>query len=359
MRSALYLLLLPLLLSGTALAATPIQSIGEMSEYKTVKEDDTLIEIAYREDVGYVELRAANPDLDPWLPGEGKTVLLPKQHLLPNGPRSGIVINLGEMRLYYYTGKGKAPQSYPLGIGREGLNTPKGTTTVVEKRVAPTWTPTARMRREHPELPASVGPGPDNPLGPVALYLGWPEYRIHGTNRPWGIGRRVSSGCLRMYNQDIRKLFSQVPIGTKVTVVDQPVKTAWIDGVFYIEAHPNAEQADRIEHSGGKPDYEVSEAEIEAVMKSTAGHGDKIDWSKVRKALRYRPGYPMAVSRTVKDMEKVTTTADATSVVEKKANEKTNAKKAKDDMTTKALVPKPKADVPSGGKERTFGDLNG
>ncbi len=358
MRSALYLLLLPLLLSGTALAATPVQSIGEMSEYKTVKEDDTLIEIAYREDVGYVELRAANPGLDPWLPGEGKTVLLPKQHLIPEGPRSGIVINLGEMRLYYYKDKGKPPQSFPIGIGREGLNTPKGSTTVVEKKVAPTWTPTPRMRSEHPELPASVGPGPDNPLGPVALYLGWPEYRIHGTNRPWGIGRRVSSGCLRMYNQDIRKLFGQVPVGTKVTVVDQPVKTAWIDGVFYIEAHPNAEQSDQIEHSGGKPDYEVSESEIAAVMRAASGHGDAVDWSKVRKALRYRPGYPMAVSRTVKDMEKVTVTADATSHEEKKADIKTNAKKAKEDMTTKALVPKPKAESSKERKHEAL-DMNG
>lgn len=323
------------------MAATPIQSIGQMEEYETVKEDDTLIEIAYREDIGYVELRAANPELDPWLPGEGKTVLLPKQHLLPDGPRSGIVINLGEMRLYHYKKPGQAPISYPLGIGREGLDTPMGGTTIVSKRVAPTWIPTPRMRKEHPELPAVVGPGPDNPLGPMALYLGWPEYRIHGTNRPWGIGRRVSSGCLRMYNQDIKKLYNEVPVGTKVTVIDQPVKTAWIDGVFYIEAHPNAAQADEIEHSGGRPDYDISEAEIAAVMKEAEGHADKIDWSKVRKALRYRPGYPMAVTREVKDMKPADKSSEIQQVEKKKSDVavKTADKAEKDEK--KAAAEKP------------------
>lgn len=292
----------------TALVSTTITTIaqakqsyvGDMEEYRTKSEDDTLIEIAYRENLGYVELRAANPSLDPWLPGDNKKVILPKRHLLPNAPQDDIVINLGEMRLYYFP-KNKPVQTYPLGIGREGLLTPKGTTTVTRKKEKPTWSPTDRMRREKPELPVTVPPGPDNPMGSAALYLGWPLYAIHGTNTPWGIGRRVSSGCLRMYNEDITKLYDQIAVGTKVTVVDQPVKTAWIDGKFYIEAHPNAYQSDKIVNTYEDIDYEVSEGELSAILKAAGANKDDIDWKEVRKALRHRPGYPIAVSRVVED----------------------------------------------------------
>jgi len=275
--------------------------VGEMQDYRTVREDDTLIEIAYRENLGYVELRAANPSLDPWLPGYNEKVILPKQHLLPDAPHKDIVINLGEMRLYFYPGKGRPIQTYPLGIGREGLLTPKGTTTITRKKDKPSWSPTERMRKEKPELPATVGPGPDNPMGSAALYLGWPLYAIHGTNTPWGIGRRVSSGCLRMYNEDITKLYGQVPVGTTVTVVDQPVKTAWIDGRFYIEAHPNAYQSDKIVNTYEDIDYEVSEKEFSAIFKAVGEYKDQIDWKDVRKALRYRAGYPVVVSGKIKD----------------------------------------------------------
>lgn len=300
MRSA-GLCLLITLLCGSAVAASQPAAIGEMETYQTTKEDDTLIEIAYREDIGYVELRAANPHLDPWLPGANEEVILPKRHLLPDGPRSGILVNVGEMRLYYFPKNGPI-QSYPLGIGREGLLTPLGTTNVVRKATNPTWYPTERMRREKPELPAVVPPGPDNPMGPRAMYLGFPLVAIHGTNRPWGIGRRVSSGCLRMYNQDIKALYDQIPVGTRVTVIDQPVKAAWIDGVFYIEAHPNAKQADAIQsHETKNIQYEVSDSDMNAIMKKAGDHAEAIDWGKVRKALRNRPSYPVAVSRTVKD----------------------------------------------------------
>lgn len=289
-----------LLLMATApcalAASTYPAMIGEMQDYRTVREDDTLIEIAYREDIGYVELRAANPDLDPWLPGNNEKVVLPKQHIVPEGARTGILINLGEMRLYHFKDKGQV-ESYPLGIGREGLLTPSGSTTVVRKASEPTWRPTPRMLREKPELKAVVPPGPENPMGPRAMYLGWPQYAIHGTNTPWGIGRRVSSGCLRMYNHDIKKLYDQIPVGTKVTVIDEPVKTAWVDNVFYVEAHPNAQQADGIVKNNTNIDYKVSQTELDSIMKDVGDKQDDIDWGKVRKALRYRPGYPIAVSK--------------------------------------------------------------
>ena len=204
---------------------------GETEIYKAAFED-TLIHLARNNGLGFVELRAANPTLDPWIPGAGARITLPKKHLLPDAPRKGLVINLSEMRIYYFKNPGEQPLTYPISIGREGLQTPKGTTSIVRKKEGPTWRPTARMREEDPELPASVPPGPDNPLGTHAMYLGWSQYLIHGTNKPFGIGRRVSSGCMRMYPEDIVKLFPMVPVGTKVTVVDQPVKVGWIDEIF-------------------------------------------------------------------------------------------------------------------------------
>lgn len=353
-----------LLLAATApcalAASTYPTMIGEMVDYRTKSEDDTLIEIAYREDIGYVELRAANPELDPWLPGNNKKVILPKQHIVPKGARTGVLINLGEMRLYHFKGNGKV-ESFPLGIGREGLLTPSGSTTVVRKASDPTWRPTPRMLREKPELKAVVPPGPDNPMGPRALYLGWPQYAIHGTNTPWGIGRRVSSGCLRMYNHDIKKLYDEVEVGSKVTVIDQPVKTAWVDDVFYIEAHPNAQQADSIVMNKTNIDYKVSQAELDAIMKEVGDKKDAIDWGQVRKALRYRPGYPMAVSKGSasgkvyeyerrSDVDTKSVEADdegATPVTASKPKKTASAdiKDAKDD-TRKPTVAKPVAKKP-------------
>ena len=184
-------------------------NLRETTSYRAAYED-TLLEVARRFKLGYVEMVAANPGTDPWLPGEGTEVVLPTVHLLPDAAREGIVINLADMRLYYFPEPNGPPRSYPIGIGRDGLTTPLGTTEVVRKRKDPTWHPTARMREEDPELAEVVPPGPDNPLGSRAMYLGWPTYLIHGTNKPWGIGRRSSSGCIRMYPEDAEELFDLV-----------------------------------------------------------------------------------------------------------------------------------------------------
>ncbi|MEM6781535.1 MAG: L,D-transpeptidase family protein, partial [Pseudomonadota bacterium] len=202
--------------------------VGEMEVHTAVFED-TLVHLARWNDLGFVEMMAANPELDPWIPGAGAKVILPKQHLLPDAPRKGIVINLPEMHLFFFPEDGSAPTVHSIGIGREGLNTPIGKTTVTRKKAGPTWRPTARMREEDPSLPAVVPPGPENPLGTHALYLGFPQYLIHGTNKPYGIGRRISSGCIRMYPETIRELFDRVPVGTPVNIVDQPIKVGWID----------------------------------------------------------------------------------------------------------------------------------
>lgn len=255
--------------------------------------EDTLIHLARQNELGFVELRAANPRLDPWIPGAGARIILPKQHILPDAPRKGLVVNLAEMRIYFFKDNGKEPITYPISIGREGLQTPLGTTKIVRKAKDPTWRPTARMRKEDPELPAVVGPGPENPLGNRALYFGWPTYAMHGTNKPYGIGRRVSSGCIRMYPESIEALYPLVPVGTKVTVVDQPVKVGWIDDKMYIEVSPNQEQSIKIEEDGLVKAYEITVEDMKRITAKAGEYADKINWAVVRKAVQEHRGVPV------------------------------------------------------------------
>lgn len=267
--------------------------IGETEVYRA-KYEDTLVHLARNNGLGFVEIRAANPKLDPWIPGEGARVILPKQHILPDAPRRGIVINLAEMRLYQFT-PGQEPLSYSIGIGREGLRTPLGETSVQGKKVGPTWTPTDRMRREDPTLPAFIPPGPTNPLGTHALYLGFPQIRIHGTDKPYGIGRRLSSGCIRMYPEGIVDLFPRVPVGTKVTVIDQPVKVGWIDDKMYVEVSPTQDQSLAIEEDGELKSYEITKNDMKRIAAKAGEYADLIDWQNVREAVRDHAGYPVAV----------------------------------------------------------------
>lgn len=269
--------------------------IGE-AQTATTQYEDTLVHLARRYNVGFVEIRAANPGVDPWIPGAGTKITLPTQHILPNAPHKGVVINLSEMRLYVFGNDGDAPATYPIGIGRSGLTTPLGSTTVARAAIDPTWTPTPRMRREDPTLPAVVQPGPENPMGTHALYLGWESYAIHGTDKPYSIGRRLSSGCIRMYPEDILTLYDNIPVGTSVTVVDQPIKTAWIGNDFYIEAHPTQEQADILSHDYAyKPSYPVTEEEIRTVLAAAGDAASTLDFEKMRKVLKERRGLPIIV----------------------------------------------------------------
>ena len=285
-----------ILISSSAFASKEITAVGEMG-LVTAKYEDTLVHMARANNIGFIEIRAANPHLDPWIPGEGEKVILPTMHLLPDAPHQGIVINLAEMRLYYYQDPDQAPITLPIGIGRDGLGTPKGKTKVTRKKEGPTWRPTARMREEDPKLPAVVEPGPENPLGDYALYLGWPTYAIHGTNKPYGIGRRVSSGCIRMYPEGIEKLYSRVPVGTKVNVIDQAIKTAWVDDKLYLEAHTSQEDAMTMEKDGKLPDYEVSELDIENIMAVAGPTVEDVDWDAIHEALRKREGYPIVIAK--------------------------------------------------------------
>ncbi|MBI1300238.1 MAG: L,D-transpeptidase family protein [Alphaproteobacteria bacterium] len=289
-----------LLFAQTAHAEFKQNYIGEMETYKAVYED-TLVHLARKHGLGFLEITSANPDLDPWIPGAGAEVIFPKKHLLPNVPREGIVINLPEMRVYYYKDKGKAPITYPIGIGREGLDTPTGLTEIVRKKDGPTWRPTDRMRQENPDLPASVPPGPDNPLGTHALYLGWPQYLMHGTTKPYGIGRRVSSGCMRMYPEHIIKFFEQVPVGTKVNVINEPIKLAWIGNELFIEVHPTMEQALTLEETGAMQEKLLDDNDVARIMHYAGQHKDLLNWPRIRAAVKERLGYPIRIAKHFDD----------------------------------------------------------
>jgi L,D-transpeptidase ErfK/SrfK len=261
-----------------------------------VEQGETLLDIARANGLGALELMAANPGVDPWIPRPGSPLVLPVFRLLPDAPQRGIVLNLAELRLYYFGKDGKELQSFPIGIGRLAFTTPLGTSKVVRKQVDPTWYPNAATRAENPELPAVVPPGPDNPLGRYALYLGWPQYAIHGTNRPWGVGRRVSRGCIRLYPEDIAALYPQVAIGTPVTVVDQPAKIAWHQGRLYLEIHPSRAQLDALEESGAFP-FEIVADLDERIRKVAGDEVARIDWRAVREAEAQRRGFPVPIIR--------------------------------------------------------------
>jgi L,D-transpeptidase ErfK/SrfK len=217
--------------------------VGKLGVVVTRKED-TLLDIARQHGLGYNEITAANPGVDPWVPGESTEVVLPTAFVLPPGPREGMVINLAQMRLFYFPpprpGEPARVITHPIGIGVDIAPTPLGATRIVRKAVDPTWYPPDSIRERRAEegeiLPAVVPPGPDNPLGGYALYLGLPGYLIHGTNRPWGIGMRVSNGCIRLYPEDIEALFAQVPVDTRVRIVREPYLVGERDGVPVLQA---------------------------------------------------------------------------------------------------------------------------
>lgn len=219
----------------------------------TANEEDTLSDIARRFNLGYEEIVSANPGIDPWLPGAGTEIVIPTQFVLPDAPRTGIVINLAAMRLFYFP-KAKAGEqqqviTHPLGIGRVGWKTPEGTTRIASKQENPAWIPTPSIRKEHAEngnpLPAVVPPGPDNPMGTHVLRLAWTYYAIHGTDKPPSIGLRGSHGCLRMYPEDIMRIYHDVPVGTPVRVVNQPRLFGWRGRALYLQAYPILEDDKR------------------------------------------------------------------------------------------------------------------
>src|SRR5258708_6727505 len=252
-----------------------------------VGKDDTLPDIARRFDVGYEEILLANPGVDPWLPGVGREVVVPTQFILPMAPHEGVVVNVAAMRIFYYPPhKKNEPQvvfTHPIGIGRVGWKTPEGTTKIVSRTKEPVWVVPKSVRDEHAEdgekLPAVVPAGPDNPLGQYMFRLSWPSYLIHGTNKPYGVGMRSSHGCMRLYPEDIAVFFDLIPIGTKVTVVNQPYLFGWRDGTLYLQAYAVMEDDSR--------NWDKDRKRLLAKLLhpkergKIAQHDQEIDWQRV------------------------------------------------------------------------------
>jgi L,D-transpeptidase ErfK/SrfK len=270
-------------------------TMGKLQSY-ALGEEDTLLDVARHFRLGFVELRAANPGVDPWTPIPGAEITIPSFKLLPRAPQNGIVVNLAQMRMYYFNSSRAEPVTFPIGIGREGLQTPMGETSVIRKVADPVWYPTDRMRTEKPWLPAAIPAGTSNPLGTHALYLGWPTFLIHGSNKPWAIGRRVSSGCMRMYPEDITDLFEMVPVGTKVTVVDQPILVGWVGDNLYLEANPSKNQSNDIEINGEHEIKGLSDG-LKKVITAAAGvPPEQINWNTAQKVVEERLGYPILIA---------------------------------------------------------------
>ncbi len=305
--------------------------VGEM-QLLFARYENTFSAIGREYDLGYEEMRSANPGVDQWLPGEGTPIYLPTQSILPDSAHLGLVINVPAMRLYYFTTEkavgatGKAAATteksggateksaadppavtttvttYPIGIGAEGWATPFGEAKVTQKARDPVWYVPASVRKEHLErgdrLPAVVPPGPDNPLGAFAMTLSIPSYLIHGTNKPDGVGMRSSHGCIRLYPEDIEALFGRVPKGTPVRIVNQPLLAAWHDGNLYLEVHPPLAEE--------KHDL-VAEAEV--ALKSAleragpAAAGVEVDSAVVQRIVTEQRGVPLPVLRSTRSLE--------------------------------------------------------
>ncbi len=293
-RSALtgYVLALLLLTGATAVVAQqpeawsrPSSVVGE-NYYHYVAAGETLIELARDAGVGYGALIQANPGIDPWQPPVGAEILIPRAAIVPYLAQPGITVNLAEQRLYLIQqgDNERFIRSYPIGIGREGNDTPTGQYRVITMIANPSWTPPPSVRAEQPDIPGVVPPGPDNPLGDYWIGLSTHSIGLHGTNRPYGIGRQVSSGCIRLYPEHISILFRRVDIGMPVTIIDLPIKLGHLDGRLYLETHPD-------------PDGKIAAPLTEIIrQRDLLAPDEQIDWQQVRLVLDQRKGVPHPVS---------------------------------------------------------------
>lgn len=243
---------------------------------------------------GLSNMLEANPGVDVYLPKSGSTLLVPQQLILPDTVREGIVVNVAEMRLYYYPPEGTTVEVLPIGIGEAGRETPRNWVTAVErKQEAPTWTPTANTRREYAKrgesLPAFVPAGPENPMGLYAIYIGR-LYAIHGTNANFGIGLRVSQGCIRLRNDDIKYLFDNVPVGTRVQIIDRPVKYSLEpDGSRWLEVHEPLSR-NRAEYESDRKVPLPMTTGIQAFVQ-----GEGVEVNRASEAMLRRSGMPVNI----------------------------------------------------------------
>jgi L,D-transpeptidase ErfK/SrfK len=261
-------------------------------------DQEKLFDVARRFGLGYPEILRANLGGDIWAPGGTQEILLPIRRILPPTPYEGIVINLPEHRLYYYptpkAGEKQVVITYPVSIGRMDWHSPLGVTRIIAKERHPNWYPTESVRAEHAArgdpLPKVVPPGPKNPLGEykMRLAVGDGTYEIHGTNNPVAVGLAVTHGCIRMYPEDVAALFASVPVGTKVWLINEPVKIAYVDGKLLIEVHPPVDREGQV----AQVDPEVMSRKLRAALGQDTG---AIHWEFARKALETATGVPTVV----------------------------------------------------------------
>ncbi|MBT1074949.1 L,D-transpeptidase family protein [Geobacter grbiciae] len=272
-------------LAGATIFPGPAEVVGR-SSLQEARKGESLIEVARSHDLGFNEIAAANPGLDPFVPTAGSPVTIPGRHVVPAAVVPGrLVVNLSELRLYFVP-EGGTPRivSFPVGTGSEGKETPLGVYRVTEKRANPAWHVPLSIRQERPRLPAVVPPGPDNPLGSHALRLTDDGLMIHGTNRPWGVGRNVSHGCIRLYPEDIPVLFRLVSPGTPVAIVREPVKVGDQEGRLLIEVHRD---------EGAGIDYAAEATRL--IM--ARGRLDRVDFPRLFRALAEKRGVPVDIGR--------------------------------------------------------------
>lgn len=274
-----------------------VDLVGQVQIIKALHED-TLLDIARRFHLGHDEIVIANPSVDRWMPGEGTEITLPTRYVLPDAERTGLVLNIPEMRLYYFpkAKKGEQPvvKTYPVSVGRMDWSTPLGKTHIQSKQKDPAWRPPASIRAEAAArgepLPEIVPPGPKNPLGQYALRLGVPGYLIHGTDKPWGIGMRVTHGCMRLYPEDSEKVFKEVAVGTQVQLVNQPVKVGWVDGTLYMEVHPPLEEDIARKNS-------LMNIALDVLEQALQKHRVPVSGQAIREAVERQSGMPVPISR--------------------------------------------------------------
>jgi L,D-transpeptidase ErfK/SrfK len=298
--------------------------IGAISTM-TASYEDTLVDIARRHGLGYQDIVRANPNVNVWLPGEGTEVLLPTRFVLPPGPREGLVLNLAEYRMYYFPkpkdGEPAYVYAYPISIGRMDWETPLGRTRIVAMAENPSWYPPQSVRDEHAAdgdpLPRIVPPGPENPLGTRAMRLGIPGYLIHGTNRPAGVGMRVSHGCIRMFPEDIEFLFQHIRVNTIVRIINAPVKIGWDGEVLVAEVHPLLESPQPLVEESlqriEKLDADIELPDIsspskdpltqvtEQFISATAERAGQLDWDLVELLVERSDGIPETVGESIKN----------------------------------------------------------
>lgn len=267
--------------------------LGSLKKAKTIS-GDTLTSMARRFDMGIMELIEANPNLKlDKIYRADQPFTVPSEFILPDTPHKGIVVNLAELRLYFYVPNTNKLMTFPVGIGRQGWETPLGETYITGKKLNPTWTPTERIKSAHLDdgkrLPQIFLPGSDNPLGGRALYLAIPQILMHGSNDPAGIGRRSSAGCIRMQPEAIESFYPLVSKGLPVTFVDEPIKLGWRNNDLYVEVHMPLQ--DHLIHNTDPLKKELHDL----IDKETAKYPALIDWKTANIAVDEQRGYPIKI----------------------------------------------------------------